>query len=165
MALTAKELAAHYGVDRRTVTNWLNSDPPCPSWKDGNARLFDGAKVAEWKEARAVADALSAISRKAPEGLEEAELRKAVADALLAEIRVAKEEGSLIPLEVHERVVGEMGDRLMGVLTALPDTFAIRLEQLEVAPRDARAVLESVQEELVRALRGVADAGDDPPQD
>jgi phage terminase Nu1 subunit (DNA packaging protein) len=162
--MTATELANHYGVDRRTITNWVNSTPPCPSWKDGTHRKFDTVKVDEWKMAKAVAEAMANIGRRAPDDMAEAELRKAVADALLAEVRAAKEEGSVVPLDLHEQVVGEMGDRAMAVIQNIPSTYAIRLEQLGISPREARAVLEVLQEDLVLALRGVADEmGDESP--
>lgn len=161
MIVGVKELAQRYEVDRRTVTNWVNSTPACPSWKDGNDRKFDTLKVDEWKTARAVAEAVANISREPPTDIADAERRKAIADAMLAEIRVAKEEGSVIPIETHEHVVGELGDRAMAVVQNIPDTYSLDLERLGIPPREARVVLEKLQDALVLALRGVVDDADD----
>lgn len=157
MIVSPAQLAEIYSVDPRTVTNWINSTPPCPSWIEGRSRKFDTSKVAEWREAQAVAKALANVSREAPGDLEEAELRKAVADALIAEIKAAREEGSVIPIDVHQDVVGELGDRAMAVVQNIPSTYSLDLERLGITPHDARLVLEQVQDDLVRALRGVAD--------
>ena len=112
MICSPTQLADFYGVETRTITNWINSEPPCPSWKEGSHRKFDTVKVAEWYAAQAVSRAVSNISREPPTDLSDAERRKAVADAMLAEIKVAKEEGSIIPVEVHESVFAEFCERV-----------------------------------------------------
>jgi phage terminase Nu1 subunit (DNA packaging protein) len=161
MICGAVELADFYGVEKRTITNWVNSTPPCPSWKDGTARKFDTRKVDEWRIARAVAEAMSNVSRTPPDSIAEAELRKAIADAVLAEIKAAREEGDVIPKDVLEQVVGELGDRAMAVVQNIPDRYCLDLERLGVPQKEAMTVLEQLQDEIARALRGAADEAED----
>src|ERR1041385_9237793 len=91
MRLTAYQLAEYYGVDERTVTNWVNSKPPCPSRKEGGRRYFDSVQVAAWREAKVKA-------RAAGEELdfEKAKARKMAADAELAEMEVARTRGEQV---------------------------------------------------------------------
>lgn len=168
MIVNATKLAEIYNVDPRTITNWVNASPPCPSWTEGRERKFDTSAVTEWREQQAVAKALAQMTKTPPDSLIEAERRRAVAEALQAEIKAAKAEGSVIPLDVHEEVVGELGDRVMAVVQNVPDTYSLDLERAGIPPREARAVLERIQQDLVVALRGAAEAPDefvDTPQD
>jgi phage terminase Nu1 subunit (DNA packaging protein) len=161
MIVNGKALAEMYGVDRRTVTNWVNSDPPCPSFVEGRERKFDTAAVAKWHTDRAVATAVAELERRRPADLEEARRRKLVAEAVLAEIAVREKEGELVPADVHQDVVGQMAERLRAVCINAPSNYALMLERVGVDPATAQQVLEQIAEDLTRALRGAADAPDE----
>jgi phage terminase Nu1 subunit (DNA packaging protein) len=119
MIVSAAALAEYYEVDRRTVTNWVNSDPPCPSWKEGNERKFDTAKVADWRERNAARRAADDARRESPADYEDAKARKMAADAELAELQLAKERGELIAVEdalaERVRVYGHLRAKLLNM--------------------------------------------------
>jgi phage terminase Nu1 subunit (DNA packaging protein) len=161
MICSPAQLAEFYGVDPRTVTNWINSEPPCPSWKEGRERKFDTAKVAEWYAAQAVAKAVANISREPPTDLSDAERRKAIADAQLAEIRVAKEEGELIPKDIHESVVADLCDRLRAVALNISSSHSMSLERLGVPPAEAQTVLDTISDSIMQTLQNSADGMED----
>ncbi|MFN2327014.1 MAG: hypothetical protein ABR551_14210, partial [Gemmatimonadales bacterium] len=64
--MAATQLADIYRVERRTITNWVNSDPPCPSHKDKKRRVFDLAEVAEWYTDRKVREAVESAAKVRP---------------------------------------------------------------------------------------------------
>lgn len=91
---------------------------------------------------------------------EEARTRKMEADARLAEIELAQAEGELIPLADYEKSVGEICDRIRGVLMTVPSKY---LGRIQVARSDieAQAVGELIRDQTLVALQGTADEGDD----
>src|SRR5690349_5231083 len=108
-----------YGVDRRTVTNWLNEDPACPSkqGKAGRAREFDTAAVARWYGDRAARKAVKEHESQRPAStinIADEEARKAKADADIAEMKRDQMRGELVPIAEFRRVV----ERLCGLLRA-----------------------------------------------
>lgn len=157
MIVNGTQLADLYNVDRRTVTNWINSDPACPSWKDGKERKFDTAAVAAWKEQQAVNRAVAAVSRQDPENIDEAKRRKLTAEALLAEIDVQERQGQLLPVDIVETVLGETCDRLRAVAINVPSNYGVRLEHLGVSSKDAQEALEAIADDMIQALRSVGD--------
>lgn len=161
MLVNVKTLAEWYGVNLRTVTNWVNEVPPCPSVLQGGRRLFDPVAVHRWHLERAVRQAEARRTREAARAgaadYDRARARRMAALARLAEMQAARTARELIPVEELEAVVGEITDRLRAVLINLPGTYALHLERAGLAPERAQAVLEDVAQELVRALRGVAE--------
>jgi phage terminase Nu1 subunit (DNA packaging protein) len=155
--VNASKLAELYGIDRRTVTNWLRMEPPCPSSVEGRERRFDTAAVASWHAARAAAQAVADLERRRPADLEEARRRKLVAEAVLCEMDVRVRDAELIPRDVHERVVEEIGERLRAVCLNTPSNYGLMLERAGVDAAAAQGVLEQLAADLTRALRGVAD--------
>lgn len=168
MRATASELAAFYGVDRRTVTNWLNSTPPVPSTLEGKARVFETKDVARWHAERAARQAIE--EREGAKGGAEAEAdrirltRERVA-LRLAELDLAEREGALVSADTVTTVVGEIADRLRAECVNLASNYGLDLERAGVSAKDAEAVLERVSERLVRALRGAVDDVDEDEGD
>lgn len=157
MKVNAAKLAELYDVDPRTVTNWVNSDPPCPSEKKGRERLFETAKVAAWRERRAAAEAIAEAQKQKPTDEADAKLRKLMAEAILAEIAVREKEGELVPRDIVDDVAGQMADRLRAVCINAPSAYALDLERVGIPPETAQEVLEKLADDLVRALRGAVD--------
>lgn len=170
MIASAAELADFYGVDRRTVTNWINEDPPCPSRKRKGERVFDTAQVAKWHSDRAARQAIAQHEKAKPPDVDDAKARKLEAEAQLAEITVAEKRGELVPLDVVEQLVGEVCDRMRAVLVNAPSNQLLALERAGVPAAVGQAVLEAMSQDLTRALRGVSeeieedDDGGDRPQ-
>lgn len=156
MKVNAARLAEIYNVDARTVTNWINSTPSCPSVKRGRMREFDTAKVAEWHIARAVRRALSDLP--ASNDIEEWRARKMKAETLQAEAAWAEAEGQLIPLADYERTIDQMCKRIRAVLDVIPSKYLAKIQTART-PMEAHAVGETILAELLVALQGTA--GDD----
>lgn len=157
MKASASQLAEIYGVDRRTITNWLNEDPPCPSDTEKRVRVFATQDVAKWHQERAVRDALARKAKAEPVNMEDLRSRRELAQTRLAEIELAVKEGALISTDVHKDVVGEVCDRLRAVLINLPSNHALALEKLGVPAKEAQVVLEEIAEALTRSTRSVGD--------
>lgn len=161
MRVNREKLAELHGVEPRTVTNWVNSTPACPSHVEGRNRWFDTGEVFRWLIAREVGKALENVVAPPPDDIVEAERRKAVAEAMLAEMKVAEKEGSVVPLDIHEAAAAALGERVMAVIQNIPSTYTLDLERVGVAPADAQAVLERIGDALVRQFRAAADELDE----
>lgn len=157
MKVSPKALAELYNVDRRTVTNWVNEDPPCPSDMEGRDRVFITQDVARWLEDRAVRKALEKKEKQEPQDTKKITERREFAQMRLAEIELEVREGSLIATDVHKEVVGEVCDRLRAVLINLPSNHTLTLERLGVSAQAAQEVLEAMADDLTRATRQVGD--------
>lgn len=155
MKANATQLAEMFGVDRRTITNWINADPACPNKKHGRNRVFETAAVIKWFADRAVRQFLADN----PGGSSDIEFwraRKIKADAQIAEAELEEQQGRLIPLEDYEKSLGEFCDRLRAVLVVLPSKFLFRI-QYAATQADAQAVGEEIRDATLRALRKTAD--------
>lgn len=92
-----------------------------------------------------------------PASFEDAKARKMEAEAQLVEMELADRQRRTIQTDVHEEVVGQVGDRLLAVLVNVPGNYSLRLEALGIDAKVAEAVLESISTDLTRALQGTAD--------
>jgi phage terminase Nu1 subunit (DNA packaging protein) len=90
----------------------------------------------------------------------DARARKMDADARLAEMKAATEEGLLIPLEMYEKELDTVFSRIKSVIDTLPFK---RIGQIQVVRTDVEAVAvgELIRDDLLKALQGLADDGDD----
>src|SRR4051812_8927418 len=101
------------GVDPRAITTWVKKHEDFPSRKkrDG-VREFPVRQCLQWQRDRAVADAIAGFGPQKPSDFEEAELRKAIADAELAEIKVARERGSVVAVSSAVATFRELAGRI-----------------------------------------------------
>src|SRR5919109_1496265 len=152
MKVTAAELMKWYGVDRRTITNWLNSKPPCPSQLRGRTRQFDTVEVAHWKDRIAGVRAIAKHEKERPPSpdLEAARRRKVEVNVQLAELDLAERQGELLPLRLHEERLTAVCQRLAARCKALSQYRGD--VQRAVTDADADELLERIQDELLRAL-------------
>lgn len=162
MMVLAEEIAEIFGVDRRTVTNWVNEKPPCPSEMDGNRRRFDTKAVTTWWAERAVRKDRDSRVEAAPGSKEEEELRKLRAEADLAEMKRDRERGVL----VHADDVVVLSTRPAAVLApkikAIEQRWAPDLVGLK-SQRAARAKLRPLVRELLAEIAADDDLmGDEP---
>jgi phage terminase Nu1 subunit (DNA packaging protein) len=151
MILTAAEVAAFFGVDRRTVSNWLNESPAIPSWKDGKVRKFDSVAVTEWRDARV------GETRRIDSTLDEARIRKLTAEAALAELELAERERLVVSIDEMERLLSAPLYRLRAQLLVLPSKWAPALVGCRTIA-DAQTRLEAAVSEAMLTL---AETGDD----
>ena len=167
MKITAKQLCDWYSIDRRTLTNWINSDPPCPSTKNRKGeRIFDSGDVATWREERAQRQAREAwdkSQKKEPENMADAELRKAIADAEIAELKVMRLRGDVVTLEHYRKELRRVLGRVRARFAAIPGEYAPRiLEPMDMAR--ASAVLKELVATVLAELQRIG-AGDDEEED
>lgn len=161
--LTPDAIARALDVERRTVTNWLNSDPPCPSTGTGKKRRLILKQVVDWliaRKTRELEAELIAIKGGGPtkDDVAEARKRQAIAEAALVELEYAEKSERLVMTEDLAAAAGEIGERLQSVLVNLPSNYLVHLERLGVEPERAQPVLEEMSAELTTALRGALDA-------
>lgn len=160
MKVNAAKLCDIHGVDRKTVTNWLNEKPPCPSSLKKGKREFDTVDVGKWLAARAIEKAGGA-KQASTVTFNDARARKMDLDARLAEVELLKAEGQLIPIDMYEREMSAVFERIKNVLTAIPSKFLSRI-QVTRTDLEAQAVGEEIRDELLLALQGAGDEPDEP---
>ena len=97
---------------------------------------------------------IDALERLSSPVLQKARARKELAFAKLAEIKVAKEEGKLVPVAEVTRDYGFVLQRVRGKLMNVPGKFAPRILPKFTAP-EAQKVLSTMVREILVELRSV----------
>ncbi|PCJ13811.1 MAG: hypothetical protein COB04_16115 [Gammaproteobacteria bacterium] len=131
------ELADIWGVSLPTIAAWLKKGIPFKQ-KGGNGKswIFNTAQVAVWRDELARE---SVKADKPGESLEGAKLRKASADASIAELELAIKNESVIPMDVAiDQVASEyaivraavmsLPSRMAPLVAALDDVGKVRTE-------------------------------------
>jgi hypothetical protein len=106
-------LAVELGRDRRTIAAAVANLQPCG--RNARSTLYRIADVVEVLTAQAVTD---------PGSFDDARTRKMAADAVLAEIEVAKARGDVVSLDVVSRIAADDYAALRAKLLGLPDKMA-----------------------------------------
>lgn len=155
MKWTAKDVCAAYGVDRRTVTNWLNEDPPAPSAMEGRVRVFVAGEVVAWHEARSLRHA-RVQWEKEPKSLDDqvqiARDRQVIHESRLMELKLEEAEARVIPVDLHEQRVRSLCEPLAARCRSL--TKYIGDVQLAGSDIEAAALLDRISDELLASLMG-----------
>ena len=158
-------LAVELRMDRRTVAARIANLQPIG--QNARSKLYSLADVVEVLTAAAVVD---------PTSFEDARTRKMAADAVLAEIEVAKARGDVVSLDVVERVTADEFAAMRAKLLGLPDKMAPLCQTAsdieEVRELLRRCVVEALEELSADDLGdvGIADdpgepgEGDPPPR-
>jgi phage terminase Nu1 subunit (DNA packaging protein) len=162
------EIAFFLGVDRRTITNYVkkHSDFPSRMKHGGRDREFPVRRCLQWKNDRAIAEVVASMGPKEPTGLEEAQARKAVAEAEMAEIKVARMRGEVLDVGVIGREVRDVFARLRAALLSKPGEHAPRLlnvRSMQEAVSLLRAMIDECMVELQLSGSVVSDMDDDDP--
>lgn len=162
--VSLKEAATLLDRDRNTVTKWI--DQGCPFVERGDRELgkkwvLDLAAVVRWMEKRA-ADAAAEKLGASADGVtseDEAKRRRAVAQAIIAEVEAAETLRTVVRISaVIDRVAADYND-IRGRMMAVPDAIAGRVEQ-----RVAERVREIADEQVRNALKALkADRSLTPP--
>ena len=116
------ELAHFSGLSLRTLAYIRRQEPNVLVFREKGKRVEYDIPACNTK-LRARERAM-AIKEAEPKDLFEAELRKAAADARLAEIKVAREEGQLVTIEDSARLVEGLLSDLRAQLITLPQRVA-----------------------------------------
>jgi phage terminase Nu1 subunit (DNA packaging protein) len=150
MRLSSKDLQDHYGVDARTVTNWINETPGCPHRMESRRRWFDSVEVAAWYADRAV--------RKAPPpkplDLADAQKRRAAAEAEMAEMERDQMRGELVSADIAREEMGHIATTLRAQLMAIPGRYAARTVGLGTLPESQRAWDTAIRDVLAELKDG-----------
>jgi hypothetical protein len=166
MKWVAKDVCAAFGVDRRTVTNWLNEEVPVPSAMEGSRRVFVAADVVAWFSARAVRHARSAWEKERPKAedeVKEARNRQVIAESRMAELELAEREGQVIPAELYEQRVRAIVEPLAARCKSLSKYMGD--VQVATTDVDAAALLDRIGDDLLKSFLGVADEVSDENPD
>lgn len=152
MIVNKKELAQILGVAENTLTTW-QKQIGFPIKSVGSGRTgseYDTAEVIAWIKKREV-DNLMANS--ASIDIEEAKRRKIAAEAGLAELELAKEQGSVVMIEDVSNKVGEQFANLRAKLLAIPSK-ASTLVFTAKDVTEAKLILETAILETLNELVG-----------
>jgi len=140
--VTVTELTELLAVNDETVRLWRQKG--CPHQVERNRPRFVVAKVVGWlrEQERRAAE---------PTSLAESEERKAKADAQLAELKLERERGLVVPVDEAASIVEAMLGQLRSTLLTVPQRVAPRLVGL-TSLGQATVVLEQVITETLTAL-------------
>jgi terminase small subunit / prophage DNA-packing protein len=147
------ELASLFGVSITAVDKWLGRG--CPYLEKGGPSKgykFDTAAVAEWRSEEA---AEQAVELSDP-GTDPA-IRKLSAEASLAELKLAREEGSLVPIADVERGWSMLIAACRSRLLAVPVKCAAMARAAE-STEAARALIEKAITEALNELGAIEDS-------
>lgn len=167
--LTREALAERFGVDVRTITNWVQDGMPQRT-KNGRP-VYAWPECRDWWEKKIRADGRATREAGGDEDrktqMAEARLRALLAEAEAAELDLSKRRGELVTLafmrEEFERVTTALRARLL----AMPAAWAGRLEACATTV-DRELALAAAVNELLPILGELADddgeddAGDAP---
>jgi hypothetical protein len=140
--VSAAEMAKRLEMTPQALGLWCKR-PGAPVRVEGNRVWVQAAAFLRWRERELVAQALKDVQPAV--SLDEARTRKALAEAQLVELEVAKALASVILVEDSAKVVGAILDRLVALLRSL----AVRLAHLgEHVEQAAEAEVELIIAEL-----------------
>lgn len=145
--VTRNELAELLDVDLRTVDGWLRRGCPIVS-KGGRGRAheIDSADVVRWLQDRAAEGRARVIS------LDEARLRKTIAEAGLAELELDSARRMFAPIDMVAEVLGTVVGAVSRSIEALPAEVAPSV----AAPRSPAACRRLLEDAFAAALEALS---------
>lgn len=164
--LNQTELAEWLLLSTRQVRNLEAEGMPVKS--DDGKKFYVWSDVFAWYLERKQQEAIERAGGKAGSGMQGAELRKAVAEAELAELRLQKLRREVVPIAEYR---GELG-RILGAVRArivgMPGEWAARcvaLVDMATATRRLREISAAQLAALQQAAAAAPDAVPPPPTD
>lgn len=161
--VTRQGLADVFGVSVVTVDTWRrNGMPVLSEGSKGKSFEFNTSDCIEWRVREKVAEARPDVDEDgARVSAEEAERRKKVADAGLAELRLAQFDGTLVEASEVESAWGDLMTLCKRRLLALPTKLAPILAIENDAAKIQRGLNDAITDALNELSRG-QDAGGTP---
>jgi phage terminase Nu1 subunit (DNA packaging protein) len=156
------EIAFLMDVTPRTVTNYRKHHSDFPCRVSGRAVTFPVKRCLQWQRDRIVADAIADVAPPVPSNIVQAELRKTIADAELAELKVGRMRGDLLAVQVAAKEIRNAFGRVRARLLSTPGEYApqmLHLEEMPQAVSKLRQLVDTVLAELQATAGG--DAIDD----
>ena len=139
------ELAEFFQVSAPTVDDWVRRD--CPFVKRGKSGVdwvFDFRAVRSWREAYIVTHAGNSKDTTTAHAVR----RRALAEAGLKELELAKLEGSLVDAEMVRRGLDGVMVNQRTILMSLPSQIGRDIDEPELRARTVRTVDRRVREAL-----------------
>lgn len=160
-AESREEIAEILGVDVRTITNYVRQHSEFPNRVDGKRRLFPIARCVAWKINHDVADAIAAMAPPAPTDEKNANKRRAIAEAELAEIEVKKARGEVIEVAVALKEIERNNTRVASRLLSVVGEYTPQLVNLPTMVAAASKLRELTSAILVELQQTGSLVGDD----
>jgi len=154
-----EEIAFLLEVEPRTITNYVKRYTDFPSRVSGRDRTFPVHRCLIWQRDRIVASAVADVSTPAPTNIAEAVQRKAIADAALAELKLAKLRGDVVAVEAAAKEIRDAFGRVRMRLLSTPGEYAPQILHIEEIPQAVvrlRQLVDTVLAELQSNAGGAA---------
>lgn len=155
-ALELEDVAELLGVSERMVRNYIkDNDLPCRG--DGRGRRFAWPEVREWyvQYRISLSGSRGSLGVSMPEvgkeSIDQAVLRRTVAEANLKELQLATGRGDVVAVKDVERSVGKVAAGLKTAILAMPSKMAGSMVGLKTKAQAAE-VLRGEAETLCRKL-------------
>ena len=152
-----KLAAKRIGKTAQAIGVWMKR-PGAPVVSTGGKTYCVWPDFPNWRE-KELEKQVRSESRQddRPKELSDAIRRRAIAEAVIAELAAAEKERTLLHVGVHEEVVGTFCDRMRGALVNMPSNYAVDLERAGVAADAAQSILERISEDLTATLRATVE--------
>ena len=158
--VSQRELAELLGLTTRQIRNLEGRGLPVAA--SGNRKRYPIPDAIRWYVASKAREA-SEAAEVTP--YDEALARKTLADARIAERKLAELDQNLIPSALHRQVLSRVAERVAARVRNLPGEWAPRVVGIQ-NPREAVPVLQALASSLLEALAGGAeDMVRDPRQE
>lgn len=154
-AVSRTALASLFGVDVRTVTNWV--DAGCPKRKESGRPVFLLSEVIPWRREQDRHEL-----RPSPK-FDEEQARKMRADADLSELKVKRMRGELIPATRVEQDMERLCAMVRARVLSIRGRWAPKIMRLETMA-EAALTLDDLTADVLDALREGADDLEEEPE-
>jgi phage terminase Nu1 subunit (DNA packaging protein) len=146
-----QDAAALVGVTPQTLKTWVGHG--CPVAQKGNGKRtawqFSIPDVIRWREQVAAEKASGGVNST----MDDARLRRANADAALAELQLLRESGEVVTIEEVVRQVGDQLSAVRAKMLAIPTASATLLATMS-DPRECRDCTDQFIREALEELTG-----------
>jgi len=171
-ALDTEDIAMLLGVSSRMIRNYVR-DKDLPSKEDGRGRRFNWPDVLEWY-VRYRAEMSGSDGSEAEESggegdewqtetMEQAELRKTIAEADLKELELARGRGQVVAIQDVQRTMANLAKAIQTKILAWPSKLAMKMAG---KPREQiRAILDHDARQICHELATIQAKPIEPGQD
>jgi len=158
-----EEIAEILGCTVRTITNYIRQHEDFPVRVRGNNRTFPIARCVAWKIRRDIADAIASMAPPAPTEAKEANKRRAIAEAELAEIEVKKARAQIVDVPTALKEIVRNNTRIASRLLSVVGEYTpqmVNLPTMAAAAGKLREMTSTILSELQQTGNTVDDDAD-----
>jgi phage terminase Nu1 subunit (DNA packaging protein) len=160
-----EEIAFLLDVETRTITNYIKRHAEFPSRVSGNNRTFPVKRCLQWQRDRLIADAVADMAQPAPTNIIDAESRKAIADAELAELKLARLRGDVVAVQAAAKEVRDAFTRVRARLLSTPGEYGSQILHIDQMPRAVFVLRQLVDTVLAELQANAGRTSDDEASD